>query len=137
MASKAKAGVVEEKEKETDEGPPMGTAVTADALLPLLDVSDAAVKGLIGTAKKRGYVTHDQAKSLSEELNCEQIEDVLAMFSEMGVKVVEHEETADTDEKDREEAAEEPEADASEQVELRQRVPTQSEGKEPAERTDD
>src|SRR6516164_7280275 len=53
---------------------------------PLLDLSDAAVKKLIHSAKKRGYVTHDQINSVlpSEEVNSEQIEDVLAMFSEMG-----------------------------------------------------
>ncbi len=54
---------------------------------PLLDLLDAAVKKLIRSAKKRGYVTHDQINSVlpSEEVNSEQIEDVLAMFSEMGV----------------------------------------------------
>ena len=31
---------------------------------PLLDLSDAAVKKLIRTAKKRGYVTHDQINSV-------------------------------------------------------------------------
>ena len=43
---------------------------------PLLDVSDAAVKALIRTAKQRGYVTHDQINALlsSEEVNSEQIE---------------------------------------------------------------
>src|SRR5258708_36939020 len=57
---------------------------------PLLDLSDAAVKKLIRSAKKRGYVTHDQINALlhSEEANSEQIEDVLAMFSEMGGNVV-------------------------------------------------
>src|SRR5262249_38794069 len=61
---------------------------------PLLDLSNAAVKKLIRFAKKRGYVTHDQINSVlsSEEVNSEQIEDVLAMFSEMGVNVVETEE---------------------------------------------
>jgi RNA polymerase primary sigma factor len=55
---------------------------------PLLDLSDAAVKKLIRSAKKRGYVTHDQINSVlpSEEANSEQIEDVLAMFSEMGAR---------------------------------------------------
>src|SRR5260221_726689 len=63
---------------------------------PLLDLSDAAVKKLIRSAKKRGYVTHDQINAVlhSEEVNSEQIEDVLAMFSEMGVNVVETEETS-------------------------------------------
>ena len=64
---------------------------------PLLDLSDAAVKKLIRTAKKRGYVTHDQINSVlhSEEVSSEQIEDVLAMFSEMGVNVVETEEPSE------------------------------------------
>ena len=55
---------------------------------PPLDLPDAAIKKLIRTAKKRGYVTHDQINSVlpSEEVNSEQIEDILAMFSEMGVK---------------------------------------------------
>ena len=57
---------------------------------PLLDLSDAAVKKLIRSAKKRGYVTHDQINSVlrSEEVNSEQIEDLLAMFSEMGIVAI-------------------------------------------------
>ena len=52
---------------------------------PLLDLSDAAVKELIRTAKKRGYVTHDKINALLslEEVNSEQIESILAKFSEM------------------------------------------------------
>jgi RNA polymerase primary sigma factor len=62
---------------------------------PLFDPSDAAVKKLIRSAEKRGYVTHDQINSVlsSERVKSEQIEDVLAMFSEMGINVVETEET--------------------------------------------
>src|SRR5262245_1376747 len=67
MASKAKKVAVKEREKEKDGAPPMGAAETTDALLPLLDLSDAVVKKLIRIAKKRGCVTHDQVKSLSEE----------------------------------------------------------------------
>jgi RNA polymerase primary sigma factor len=54
------------------------------------DLSDAAVKKLIRSAKKRGYVTHDQINSVlrSEEVNSEQIEDVLAMFSEIGIVAI-------------------------------------------------
>ena len=61
---------------------------------PLLDLSDAAVKKLIRTAKKRGYVTHDQINSVlrSEAVNSEQMEDVLAMLGETGINVVEAEE---------------------------------------------
>ena len=52
---------------------------------PLLDLSDAAIKKLIRTAKKRGYVTHDQINSVlpSEEVNSQEIEDVLADETEV------------------------------------------------------
>src|SRR5262245_47049168 len=81
---------------------------------PLLDLSNAAVKKLIRFAKKRGYVTHDQINSVlsSEEVNSEQIEDVLAMFSEMGVNVVETEEPSEDGEEAREEADEEAESES-------------------------
>ena len=58
---------------------------------PVLDLSDAAMKELIRTAKKRGHVTHDQINALlaSEEVNSEQIETILAKFSEIGINVIE------------------------------------------------
>src|SRR6266498_5553039 len=106
---------------------------------PLLDLSDAAVKKLIRSAKKRGYVTHDQINAVlhSEEVNSEQIEDVLAMFSEMGVNLVETEETSKEGEEAREEADEEVESEGGELVEVQQKVPAKAETKEPTERTDD
>jgi RNA polymerase primary sigma factor len=136
MASKVKAA---QKEKEKDEAPEKEVAETPDTPLPLLDLSDAAVKKLIRTAKKRGYVTHDEINSVlpSEEVNSEQIEDVLAMFSEMGVNVVETEEAGEDGEETREEAEEEPESEGGELIEVQQKVPAKSEAKEPAERTDD
>src|SRR3974390_775976 len=102
MATKAKAAT-KEKEKEKEEPPEKEASEAPDPPLPLLDLSDAAVKKLIRTAKKRGYVTHDQINSVlpSEEVNSEQIEDVLALFSEMGINAVE------TGEAEQEEAAEE------------------------------
>ena len=105
---------------------------------PLLDLSDAAIKRLIHTAKKRGYVTQDQMNSvlLSEKVHSEELEDVLAMFSKMGVNVVETEEVSDHDEQ-REEPEEEAEAESSELIEVQRPVPTKSEAKEPTERTDD
>src|SRR5260221_3171435 len=132
MASDIKATSQKEDlpEKETLETAPDG---------PLLDLSDAAVKKLIRTAKKRGYVTHDQINSVlpSEEVNSEQIENVLAMFSEMGVNVVETEEPSEEGEEPREEADEEAESEGGELVEVQQKVPAKSEAKEPTERTDD
>ena len=61
---------------------------------PLLDLTDAGVKKFIKQAKARGYVTMDELNKVlpSEEVTSEQIEDTLAMLSEMGVNVVENEE---------------------------------------------
>jgi RNA polymerase primary sigma factor len=110
---------------------------------PLLDLSDAAVKELIRSARKRGYVTHDQINTLlsSEEVKSEQIEDILAKLSEMGVNVVETKE-AELEEDEKEAATrEEPEEEAegeNELVEVQQlSVPAKSGAKEPVERTDD
>ena len=114
---------------------------------PLLDLSEAAVKKLIHSAKKRGYVTHDQINSVlpSEEVNSEQIEDVLAMFREMGVNFIETQETSregaepsDEEEEPREEADEEAENESGgELVEVQQKFPAEFEANEPTERTDD
>src|SRR5262249_15709423 len=78
---------------------------------PLLDPSDAAVRELVRSAQKRGYVTHDQIDSVlpSEGVNPGQIEDVLALFSEMGIKVVETEEPGEEGEEPHEESDEEAE----------------------------
>ena len=115
-------------EKEGPETPPDSSP---------LDLSSAAVKALIRTAKKRGYITHDQINSLAKEDNSEQIEDVLAMFSEMGINVVETKEASGEGEEQREEPEDEPESERGELVEVQQKVPAKSEAKEPAERTDD
>ena len=109
---------------------------------PLLDASDAAIGGLISTAKRRGYVTHDQINALlaSEELNSEQIENILAKFSEMGVNVVEtHEAASEEEVMARDEPQEEADTTAeNEIVQVRQQsVLAKSSAKEPAERTDD
>ena len=64
---------------------------------PLLDLTDAGVKKFIKQAKTRGYVTMDELNKVlpSEEVTSEQIEDTLAMLSEMGVNVVENEEAGE------------------------------------------
>ena len=105
---------------------------------PLLDLSDAAVKALIRSAKRRGYVTHDQINALlsSEEVKSEQIEDILAKFSEMGVNVVETEEAEPEDEGAREEPDDEEESEGK-LVEVKPKLPAKSGAKDPAERTGD
>jgi RNA polymerase primary sigma factor len=118
---------------EAIQAPPQKEVAETTDTPPLLDLSDAAVKKLISAAKKRGYVTHEQVKLLAEEVNSEQIEDVLAMFSEMGVNVVETEETTDDEEQERDEVG----AEGQELVEVRQKVPAKSDAKAPAERIDD
>src|SRR3984893_15499270 len=119
-----------------DEAPEKETPETPDS--PLLDLSDAAVRKMIKSAKKRGYVTYEQLNAVmpSEEVTSEQIEDVLAMLNEMGINVIEQEEHDTSEEGEREEAEEE-ESEGGELVETQQKLPTKSEAKEPSERTDD
>ncbi len=89
MATKAAEATETEQQTETQESPDS----------PLLDLSDAAVKKLIKTAKKRGYVTYEEINSVlpSEEVTSEQIEDIMAMFSDMGINVVDEDEVEEPD----------------------------------------
>ena len=61
---------------------------------PMLDMSQAAVKKMIAQAKQRGYITYDELNEVmpADQVNSEQIEDVMAMLSEMGINVIEAEE---------------------------------------------
>ena len=100
---------------------------------PLLDLSDAAVKKLIKTAKKRGYVTYEEVNAVlpSEEVSPDQIEDIMAMFSDMGINVIDEDEV------------EEPEPDTAEEEsnEVAERtgtaVASKSNTREGSDRTDD
>jgi RNA polymerase primary sigma factor len=119
----------------TDATPQEGPEPLPDS--PLLDLSNAGVKTLIRSAKKRGYVTHDQINALlsSEEVKAEQIEDILA---EMGINVVEtgEAEQEDGEQREEQEDEEEPGGDG-ELVAVTQKLPAKSQAKEPAERSDD
>ena len=105
---------------------------------PLLDLSDDAVKKMIKAAKKRGYVTMDELNSVlpSEEVTSEQIEDTMAMLSDMGINVVEDEEAEEA-------TTEEEDSNESEESEGGELAPTSSTAlatakkKEPTDRTDD
>src|SRR5687768_13129247 len=101
---------------------------------PVLDMSDAAVKKLIKTAKARGFVTYDELNEVlpSEEVSSEQIEDTMSMLSDMGINVI------DTDEA--EEAAPEDGAAAETPRAVVAATPVakaETATKEPTERTDD
>ncbi|NRG17719.1 RNA polymerase sigma factor RpoD [Rhizobiales bacterium] len=99
---------------------------------PLLDLSDAAVKRMIKLAKKRGYVTYDELNEVlpSEEVTSEQIEDTMAMLSDMGINVVEAEEA--------EEAASEEESEGGDLVAASSgAVAKTTTTREPTDRTDD
>ncbi len=65
-----------------------------DSDTTLLDVQSAAVKRLIARGKERGYITFDELNLVlsPEQTSSEQIEDVMAGLSEMGIQVVEGEE---------------------------------------------
>ena len=117
-----------------------GAPENRDMPLPPLDLSDAAVKELIRSAKKRGYVTHVQIDALlsSEELNPVQIKEVLSIFGEMGVEETETKEAEPEEEVATREEPEEEDEGENELVEVQQRpVPAKSGAKESAERTDD
>ena len=113
-------------------------AETQERDSPLLDLSDQAVKKLLKTAKARGYVTYDELNSVlpSEEVSSEQIEDTMAMLSDMGINVVDTEEgeeaqeTAGADEPDEDEGG-------GRAIATQSAVATTTTRSEPTERTDD
>jgi len=84
MATKAAARETEATEQ---------TETSTDG--PLMDSVTAAVKKLIAKSKERGYVTIDELNAVMppDDAGSEQIEDVMTLFSEMGVNVVENEES--------------------------------------------
>ncbi len=114
---------------------PSGDAPERDS--PLLDLSDAAVKRLMKTAKTRGYVTYDELNAVlpSEEVSSEQIEDTMAMLSDMGINVVDQDETDEAQEGGADEAGEEEEGGRA-LTSSTALVKTETRA-EPTERTDD
>jgi len=135
MASKAKATQAKE------EAPEKETEGTADSPLPLLDLNDAGVKKMIKAAKKRGFVTFDALNAVlpSDSTSPEQIEDIMAMLNEMGINVVETEDTdsEDGEEKGADDRDDDEEDTGSELVEAKSKSLAITEKKEPSERTDD
>ena len=74
---------------------------------PILDSLTAPVRKMVARGKERGYVTYDELnKALpSDEVNSEQIEDTMTMLSEMGINVIESEESEESTTEGQPEAA--------------------------------
>ncbi|MFQ5765925.1 MAG: RNA polymerase sigma factor region1.1 domain-containing protein, partial [Rhodospirillales bacterium] len=62
---------------------------------PLLDTLNAAVKKMVAQGKERGYITYDDLNTTlpPDQVSSEQIEDTMTMLSEMGINVVESEDS--------------------------------------------
>ncbi len=87
MATKTKAKPAEPTEAPAAEG--------TDA--PLIDATGAAVKKLVEKGKEKGFVTYDDLNAAlpPDEVSSEQIEDTMSRLSELGINVVEDEESED------------------------------------------
>jgi RNA polymerase primary sigma factor len=105
---------------------------------PLLDLSDDAVKKMIKAAKKRGYVTMDELNSVlpSEEVTSEQIEDTMAMLSDMGINVIEDEDV-DEAQSPEDDSDDEGESEGGELAPAAGTAVATAKKKEPTDRTDD
>jgi RNA polymerase primary sigma factor len=66
-----------------------------------LDMSQAAVKKMIGEAREKGYITYDQLNTVlpPDQVSSEQIEDVMSMLSEMGINIIEDEDAEEEEAK--------------------------------------
>ena len=67
---------------------------------PVIDLTDSSVKKMISAAKKRGYITYDELNQVlpSDEYSSEQIEDIMAKLSDMGINVTDNEEPEEGEE---------------------------------------
>ncbi|MBW8753324.1 MAG: RNA polymerase sigma factor RpoD [Sphingomonadales bacterium] len=98
---------------------------------PLIDLNDASIKKLIARAKRRGIITYDELNEAlpQDQMSSEQIEDIMAAISEMGVNIVESDEDAVDPEEQQVDEIDEPDGMAER--------PALEKKKETIERTDD
>ena len=110
-------------------GESLGGRSEGDA--PLIDLNEASIKKLIARAKRRGVITYDELNEAlpQDQMSTDQIEDIMAAISEMGVNVVESDEdSTDPEERKAEDAEDEDAVDER---------PDLVKKKEIVERTDD
>ncbi|GGB98729.1 RNA polymerase sigma factor RpoD [Novosphingobium endophyticum] len=98
---------------------------------PLIDLNEASIKKLIARAKRRGVITYDELNEAlpQDQMSSEQIEDIMAAISEMGVNIVESDEDAQGDDDNEVE-----EVDSDESA---PKMVVETKKKETVERTDD
>src|SRR3954468_16757170 len=62
---------------------------------PLLDTVAAAIKKMVARGKERGYLTYDELNAAlpQDQVSSEQIEDTMTMLSELGINLIESEES--------------------------------------------
>ncbi len=98
---------------------------------PLIDLNDASIKKLIARAKKKGVITYEELNAAlpSDQMSPDQIEDIMSAISEMGVNIVEKDDSE-------EEEAEQPE-DEVDPIDEGNPRPAVATKKEAVDRTDD
>ena len=69
---------------------------------PLIDLTSSAIKKLLQKGKERGFVTYDELNSIlpPDDVSSEQIEDTMTRLSELGINVIEDEESEEATEED-------------------------------------
>ena len=69
---------------------------------PLIDSISSAIKKLLQKGKERGFVTYDELNSIlpPDDVSSEQIEDTMTRLSELGINVIEDEESEEATEED-------------------------------------
>jgi RNA polymerase primary sigma factor len=102
---------------------------------PLIDLNEASVRKLLARAKKRGYLTYDELNAAlpQDQMSSEQIEDVMSAINDMGVQIVENDDSAD----DGEEAEPEEEIEAVDATDPLGGTAVIEKKKEVVDRTDD
>ncbi|MFT9180103.1 MAG: RNA polymerase sigma factor RpoD [Zymomonas mobilis] len=101
---------------------------------PLIDLNETSIRKFITQAKKRGYVTYDQLNEAlpQDQMSSEQIEDIMSALSEMGINIVENEDSGEDGQQEEEDAAEELQGDGGTSP-----APAITTKKETSDRTDD
>jgi RNA polymerase primary sigma factor len=66
---------------------------------PLIDLNDASVRKLLARAKKKGVITVDELNEAlpQDQMSSEQIEDIMSAINDMGVQIVDKDDSDDED----------------------------------------